>query len=246
MALPAAYVGLFQTLSTVANKHGYALALHGSLARDMDVFAMPWVEEAIAPAELIQHLTQSITFLRVDMAMDNYTEDTNKFRGRIDGPERKPHGRLAWNIHLGMGCTLDISVMPRQSSDETRLTRQQFRAKRNVQIYRDYMYNQQTLVQLCATHQIGIETIRGVIQMKINHRRTADAKAGLAHIVEAGQGQHIGTAKAYEVKALRRPGSTKGHGNEWVTISKPLLVIEAQREADLYNRDQTELNKESP
>lgn len=115
MALPAGYVGLFNILSRRANEHGYALALHGSLKKDMDIMAMPWTPEAISPAELVYKLTDAITFLKLNVMMDDQFHDNPPTfpRSRIDGPEAKPHGRLAWNIQLGGGCFIDISVMPR-------------------------------------------------------------------------------------------------------------------------------------
>jgi hypothetical protein len=38
----------------VARSKGYALAVHGSLARDIDLVAVPWVEEAASAAELAE------------------------------------------------------------------------------------------------------------------------------------------------------------------------------------------------
>ncbi|MCR6656626.1 MAG: hypothetical protein NVV63_12630 [Opitutus sp.] len=31
--------------------------------------------------------------------------------------ESKPHGRIAWNLYLGNGCKVDLSVMPRGPSE---------------------------------------------------------------------------------------------------------------------------------
>lgn len=114
MALPAGYVGLFNILSNRARELGYAMALHGSLKKDMDLMCMPWTEEAVAPERLIERLTDAITFLKVDAMMDEHFHNNPPVfpKSRIDGPEVKPHGRLAWNIQLGGGCFLDISVMP--------------------------------------------------------------------------------------------------------------------------------------
>jgi hypothetical protein len=118
MSLPAAYVGIFPILSERARALGYALTLHGSLARDMDILAMPWTEKAVDAATLVAALKASITFLKVDLAMDDFTEeltyDDPKRKGRVLGPEDKPHGRKAWCISLGAGAVIDISVVPRE------------------------------------------------------------------------------------------------------------------------------------
>ena len=60
MSLPAAYVGLLQILTKVANDNGYAIGLHGSLNRDMDIIACPWTGAAIEPQDLIIKLAQSV------------------------------------------------------------------------------------------------------------------------------------------------------------------------------------------
>lgn len=115
--LPAGYVGLFDRLAKTGKEHGYALALHGSLSNDMDIMAMPWTHDAIPLPKLIEKLHDAMTFLRVDVAMDNGFyggEGYFKDHSRITGPEYKPHNRLAWSIHLGMGARLDISAMQRE------------------------------------------------------------------------------------------------------------------------------------
>ena len=40
------YPAILPTLKGVAHEHGYAVAVHGSQARDLDVIAVPWVEGA--------------------------------------------------------------------------------------------------------------------------------------------------------------------------------------------------------
>ena len=36
---------LYPDLAEIAREHGYALAVHGSLARDFDLIAVPWREK---------------------------------------------------------------------------------------------------------------------------------------------------------------------------------------------------------
>lgn len=98
MSLPAGYVGLLPILSDVAKKHGYALGLHGSLNRDMDLIAAPWAHIASDAETLVKDIAANIYIHRVDM---------------IVCPEDKPHGRKAWCICLGIGAVIDISIMPR-------------------------------------------------------------------------------------------------------------------------------------
>lgn len=39
----------------------------------------------------------------------------------VEGPELKPHGRLAWSLHvMGTGTYVDLSVMGPECLEETR------------------------------------------------------------------------------------------------------------------------------
>jgi hypothetical protein len=91
-------VGAIAAARIVAKKCGYAIAHHGSLARDIDLIAAPWTDDA-KPAHL---LVDSIV-----SAVGGWINPTHP------NPVQKPHGRLAWSIHLlGYGTYIDLSVMP--------------------------------------------------------------------------------------------------------------------------------------
>tara|TARA_Y100001951_G_C11251455_1_gene246660 strand:+ start:271 stop:624 length:354 start_codon:yes stop_codon:yes gene_type:complete len=47
------YAAMWDDLRQAALDKGWALALHGSLASDMDIMAMPWIESACHPLEMI-------------------------------------------------------------------------------------------------------------------------------------------------------------------------------------------------
>jgi hypothetical protein len=93
------YLALLPRLRLVARKHGYALAVHGSLQRDFDLIAAPWVEQVSSPAVLAEALR---------LAAGGVIEYGRPGRD----PMQKPHGRLAWSIHLGGRQYIDLSVMP--------------------------------------------------------------------------------------------------------------------------------------
>lgn len=95
---PAYVVGIYPALAAKARELGYALALHGSVQRDLDLIAVPWTDEAVEPIALINGLCEEFD------VHPNYP---------IDVPGIKPHGRLAWTIPLWWGAYLDVSVMPR-------------------------------------------------------------------------------------------------------------------------------------
>jgi hypothetical protein len=65
-------------LRAVARQHGYALALHGSLGRDVDLLAVPWVESAVSADALVEALRAGLA----DVLGAAYV---------IDKPTLKPH-----------------------------------------------------------------------------------------------------------------------------------------------------------
>lgn len=85
----AAYVGLYPFLRDVAKLNGYALGVHGSLANDFDLIAVPWVENAVSADKLITELAEVV----------------GGEIPEIQQPGIKPHGRLAWTVHLGADRT---------------------------------------------------------------------------------------------------------------------------------------------
>lgn len=90
-------------LIPVAKRLGYAIALHGSFLRDLDVVAVPWTDEAVSAEELAEALRAEV---------HGWLQDKT---GRRD-PAPKPHGRLCWSIHLEEGVGyIDLSVTPRSN-----------------------------------------------------------------------------------------------------------------------------------
>ena len=98
------YMMMYRGLCDIARKHGYALAVHGSMNCDLDVVAIPWVESPHTAKEVA-------TALHKHVLMCGYDEKPNLVeRGLL--AERKPHGRKAWKFHYKEDLALDISVMP--------------------------------------------------------------------------------------------------------------------------------------
>lgn len=95
--LAPAYCFIVPLLTAAAQRCGYALALHGSMTRDLDLVAVPWVAEAVGPEALVEALQAAVGFTSC----------------RAVGPEDKPHGRLAWCIPLNGGAYIDLSVLQR-------------------------------------------------------------------------------------------------------------------------------------
>lgn len=97
------YEDRLPAIRRVARECGYAIGLHGSGVRDLDLIAVPWVDEARPAEELVEAVRQAIDgmFAEGEMA------------GRaFEKPAYRPHGRKGWAIQIGGGLYVDLSVMP--------------------------------------------------------------------------------------------------------------------------------------
>lgn len=86
---------------------GYNIAVHGTLRRDLDMIAVPWIEGATSAEALawaVFHLIKGF---------EPYME--TKYN-----PLCRPHGRKSWSIHFFNGNVenihryVDLSIMPRR------------------------------------------------------------------------------------------------------------------------------------
>lgn len=87
----------------VAREYGYAVGLHGTLKRDIDLIAAPWVPEAASADELIEALSERLNLIANP--------------GPLAPPKPIAHGRRGWILyprewHGPRPPHIDISVMP--------------------------------------------------------------------------------------------------------------------------------------
>ena len=92
------YATLYPVLAEAARKCGYALALHGTMTRDLDLIAVPWTDEALCAHDLFKAL--------IVASRGHITPE-------LERCEHKPNGRMAYSILLDNGAFIDLSVMPR-------------------------------------------------------------------------------------------------------------------------------------
>lgn len=99
---PASYgpfyaAGIYPKLADIFRRHGYALAVHGSVQSDFDLIAVPWVEDAGEHEAIIAEVEKLVAakFARL-------------------GSESRAHGRVTYKLAMSFGdCALDISFTPR-------------------------------------------------------------------------------------------------------------------------------------
>lgn len=97
------FLDMLPAIREVARQHGYAVGLHGSLARDFDLIACPWVKDAAHPDTLAMAIFEAAKCARWRVMP-------------VEG--EKPHGRRGyafdWDKHnYENRGYIDLSVMPR-------------------------------------------------------------------------------------------------------------------------------------
>jgi hypothetical protein len=96
------YCAMYPELARIARRHGYALAIHGTLGRDMDLICVPWADVVAEPRAVLDEITST-------------------FALRLVGgePTQKNHGRLAYTISIAWGeCAIDMSFLPRSEDSQ--------------------------------------------------------------------------------------------------------------------------------
>ena len=99
---------LLPALREVARRNGYALAVHGSLERDIDLIAVPWRDSAVGASYLVTRMFE-VCKVVTGAVWPGQEGDA------VPVPETKPCGRLAWAIRFPGdegGPYIDLSVMP--------------------------------------------------------------------------------------------------------------------------------------
>lgn len=86
---------LYPELAESFRVKGWALAVHGSLARDFDLVAIPWHHDPISPQRCVDGVCHYHGLTQVGPAVT------------------KLHGRQVFTLALKFGeCFLDLSFMP--------------------------------------------------------------------------------------------------------------------------------------
>ena len=104
---PWAFLEVYEALLATAQDHGYSLALHGSMNRDLDLIAVPWTDNACDIKTFLAAIDETASKYQIEPFRGKKTDIMQK-------GSKKPHGRFAYSIHLGHESYIDISIMPRR------------------------------------------------------------------------------------------------------------------------------------
>lgn len=93
------YARYYSIIRCTAWQYGYAIGMHGSFTRDLDLIAVPWTDRTGEPDHLVKVIVS-----RTDLAIQH------------GSPSTKPHGRIVYTLTLpGFGDPrwIDLSIMPK-------------------------------------------------------------------------------------------------------------------------------------
>lgn len=83
-----------ETIRQLAREVGYAVGVHGSQERDLDLIAAPWTDDAVSAEALAEHIASGLN-------------------GSVISKSAKPLGRWSCNIQIdGWFKLIDLSVSP--------------------------------------------------------------------------------------------------------------------------------------
>jgi len=92
------WVFRFPELRKVAAECGWALGIHGSVVHDLDLMAMPWIEEHTTSDELADRLAKVAD---------------NQHRKCVKDDKSKPNNRIVYTIFAG-DTYIDLNVIKEQ------------------------------------------------------------------------------------------------------------------------------------
>ena len=94
----AFYAAMWDDIRQAAMDVGWAVALHGSLASDMDIMAMPWTDYACSFEDMLPKI---VALFDGNWLSEEY----------VITYDEKPHGRIVATIPIFADFYLDISTI---------------------------------------------------------------------------------------------------------------------------------------
>lgn len=81
---PMFYACILESFRKIAIEHGYALAIHGSCASDMDLIAVKWREDCSKPNELVAKLLNELSeYVFGDEHFDTITNVSRRYKNQL-------------------------------------------------------------------------------------------------------------------------------------------------------------------
>lgn len=91
------YACLYQDFRLIAIDCGYTLAIHGSMVRDMDLVAVPWIEDCKPVLYLVEKLCEAA--------------GATIYKNLPYKETKKPHNRTTYSLAILDDWCIDLSVV---------------------------------------------------------------------------------------------------------------------------------------
>lgn len=88
------YKKIIPIIRQTAREYGYAVGVHGSLKRDLDLIVVPWISKPKSHKKMIKAVQLAIS----------------KCYEKNPVAIKRPHGRIAYIIHIGRKAYIDMSI----------------------------------------------------------------------------------------------------------------------------------------
>lgn len=111
-AKPSLYAFYFELIKKIGLEYGYNVVLHGSMNRDLDLIAIPWIEEVGNVDEMIDKIA---TIIGGDILLVNRTKENRDGERFSD----KPHGRICYVININRDFEMKFNGFKTEIKDYT-------------------------------------------------------------------------------------------------------------------------------
>ena len=101
---PAFYALMYSALKAAALEGGWALAIHGSVVKDLDLVAIAWTNDSIKIDELLDDFAKIIG-------------QSNEKKAKFTGPHYMPAGRIVYTLSIAADIYIDLSVVDNREAD---------------------------------------------------------------------------------------------------------------------------------
>lgn len=109
---PQFYSVVFAQMQQIAKDHGYNLVLHGSMNRDLDLIAIPWVNEPKSHQELIYALCDYLGAQKWENESFPYGHGHSVLPGGRDAYVIDLNRNGKYNGYVDAEYYIDISITP--------------------------------------------------------------------------------------------------------------------------------------
>lgn len=103
---PAFYAFMYTKLREVALECGYALAVHGTLASDLDLVAVAWKDDCVSERQLVR-------------ALDATLERTTWLGDNLDSRKVMEAGRVCYTLSVASDWFIDLTVCNKVETTQT-------------------------------------------------------------------------------------------------------------------------------